>query len=613
MWRQNCNIVKKSRAMKKTIISIILLLFSYIIFAQTLSPDLQTKINEYQQLVSEYKDQGNNSGVVNYLSKIGNIYWQNNIPDKAITAYNEALVFLQNSSNTSAIININNQLGNLYMATQNYAKAEEHFNTSYNLIKDFSDKATVASALTNIGQCQQNQNKYNEAIVSFNEALTLALELNNLQMCKNISLKLANCYKALNDNQNHFKYYNLSANFDKMIKDQELQQQQQQLIRNQQLQQQMAYNLELQEKNRQRIADSLALQQQINENNIIQLQFMNKQQELQKQEITRQQEQINHQKELDKAHRTTITVLSIAFIFILIAFFFILRMLIVNKKQKNKLQTLNTVLSEKNIEIEKHRKNLELKNKQISDSINYASRIQRAILPVKMAIEKNFKNVFIFYLPRDVVSGDFYWFTKIDNTKIIAAIDCTGHSVPGAFVSMIANTLLNEIVKAKKIIELDQILNKLNKGVVETLNSAQNDDDLNDGMDITLFRFDEDKRVAKFAAANHVALVYVEGKRNILEGDYYSIGGFSESKNISFSQKEIELGEKAQIYMFSDGYIDQFNEKSRRYMSKNFFKLIDKINQKPFKKQEKTLSDEFINWKGNYRQIDDVIVIGIEI
>ncbi|MBN2893996.1 MAG: SpoIIE family protein phosphatase [Bacteroidales bacterium] len=599
--------------MKKTIISIILLLFSYIIFAQTLSPDLQTKINEYQQLVSEYKDQGNNSGVVNYLSKIGNIYWQNNIPDKAITAYNEALVFLQNSSNTSAIININNQLGNLYMATQNYAKAEEHFNTSYNLIKDFSDKATVASALTNIGQCQQNQNKYNEAIVSFNEALTLALELNNLQMCKNISLKLANCYKALNDNQNHFKYYNLSANFDKMIKDQELQQQQQQLIRNQQLQQQMAYNLELQEKNRQRIADSLALQQQINENNIIQLQFMNKQQELQKQEITRQQEQINHQKELDKAHRTTITVLSIAFIFILIAFFFILRMLIVNKKQKNKLQTLNTVLSEKNIEIEKHRKNLELKNKQISDSINYASRIQRAILPVKMAIEKNFKNVFIFYLPRDVVSGDFYWFTKIDNTKIIAAIDCTGHSVPGAFVSMIANTLLNEIVKAKKIIELDQILNKLNKGVVETLNSAQNDDDLNDGMDITLFRFDEDKRVAKFAAANHVALVYVEGKRNILEGDYYSIGGFSESKNISFSQKEIELGEKAQIYMFSDGYIDQFNEKSRRYMSKNFFKLIDKINQKPFKKQEKTLSDEFINWKGNYRQIDDVIVIGIEI
>lgn len=599
--------------MKKALISILLLLFSHIGFSQTLSPDLQTKVNEYKQLVAEYKNQGNNSGVVNYLSKIGNIYWQNNIPNEAITAYNEALTFLQNSSNTSAIVNINNQLGNLYMATQNYAKAEEHFKTSYNLIKDFSDKTTIASALANIGQCQQNQNKYNEAIVSFNDALTLALELNNLHLCKNISLKLANSYNALGDEQNHFKYYNLSANFDKMIKDKELQQQQQQLIQNQQQQQQMAFELELQEKNRQRIADSLALQQQINANNVIQLQFMNKQQELQEQEITRQQEQINHQKELDKARRTTIAVLSIAFMFILIAFFFILKLFIDNKKQKNKLQLLNKELSEKNIQIEKHRKILEQKNKQISDSINYASRIQKAILPVKMAIDKSFKNAFIFYLPRDVVSGDFYWFTKIDNSKIIAAIDCTGHSVPGAFVSMIANTLLNEIVKAKKIIELDQILNKLNKGVVETLNSSHNDDDLNDGMDITLFRFDEGERVAKFAAANHVALVYVDGKRNILEGDYYSIGGFSDAKNIKFTQKEIELGEKAQIYMFSDGYIDQFNEKSRRYMSKNFFKLLDKINKKPFIEQEKLLNDEFLRWKGNFRQIDDVIVIGIEI
>jgi len=620
--------------MKRIFFTTILILLSYIGFAQNLSPDLQAKIDEYRTLITEFESQGNNSGVVNYLNKIGNIYWQNNIPSEAIEAYNEALVVLQSSSNTTAKININNQLGNLYMATNNYIKAEEHFQASFNFMKNFYDKSSKASAITNLGQAQQKQGKFNEAIVSYNDALTLALELDNLQMAKTITLKLANCYERLGDEQNRFKYFNLSANFDRMLKDKELQQQQQQLILNQQQQQQLALELELEAIERQRIADSLALQQQINENNIIQLQFLNKEKELQQQEIEQQQEEIDHQKALDKARRATISVLSIGFILILIAFFFILRLFFINKKQKNKLEVLNTELSEKNIlieksrkelktqnkeisekniVIEKSRKELEIQNKQISDSINYASRIQRAILPVKIAIEEGFNNVFIFYRPRDVVSGDFYWFAQIDEIKIIAAIDCTGHSVPGAFVSMIANTLLNEIVKAKRIVSPSKILTSLNKGVVETLNNTNTDDELNDGMDLTLFRFDEGKRIAKFASANHVALTFIDGKKQILEGDYYSIGGFVEATEVKFTEQEVDLGDKAQIYMFSDGYIDQFNEKGKRFMSKRFFKLLTKVSNEKFEEQEVIIREEFDNWKGQYRQIDDVIVIGLEI
>lgn len=178
---------------------------------------------------------------------------------------------------------------------------------------------------------------------------------------------------------------------------------------------------------------------------------------------------------------------------------------------------------------------------------------------------------------------------------------------------MIANTLLNEIVKAKQIVELDQILNDLHNGVVETLNNTDSSEELSDGMDITMFRFDDNSRTAKFASANHTAIVFVDGEKKIIDGDYFSIGGHFENIEVKFKQQEINLGKKSQIYMFSDGFPDQFNNNKRRYMSRNFYKLLERVNQKSFKKQEKILAEEFDNWKGNFRQIDDVIVIGLEI
>jgi serine phosphatase RsbU (regulator of sigma subunit) len=226
----------------------------------------------------------------------------------------------------------------------------------------------------------------------------------------------------------------------------------------------------------------------------------------------------------------------------------------------------------------------------------------------------SFKGAIIFYRPRDVVSGDFYWFFESDNYKIIATVDCTGHSVPGAFMSMIANTLLNEIVKAKKIFEPQKILTELNNGVISTLHSSQNVEGLNDGMDISIYRFEENKRKAIFASANHVSLIFTDDKMNIIEGDMYSIGGLMENeKKINFTQQEVDLGQESMIYMFSDGFVDQFNDKGKKYMSKNFFKFLSSIHKLPIPEQDKKFELEFDTWRNDFRQIDDVLVIGLKV
>ena len=267
----------------------------------------------------------------------------------------------------------------------------------------------------------------------------------------------------------------------------------------------------------------------------------------------------------------------------------------------------------KNKQIEEQKKLLQKRNQQISASIRYASRIQQAILPMKTQIASSFKEYFIFYRPRDVVSGDFYWFYENDVLKLIAAIDCTGHSVPGAFVSMIANTLLNEIIKARQLFDLSEILNELNRQVVETLNKNQETEEINDGMDMSIFKFYKNSRKAEFAGANHRSLVIIDGKSQLLEGSIFSIGGYEGITDVEFDTIEIDLGKETCLYLFSDGYADQFNPQGKKFKTGRLLELIEKNYKKKFSEQEKILSETFDEWKGEEgRQIDDVLVIGLK-
>jgi len=264
-------------------------------------------------------------------------------------------------------------------------------------------------------------------------------------------------------------------------------------------------------------------------------------------------------------------------------------------------------------EIQIQSKIIEKKNYLITDSISYAKRIQEAMLPDDTDFSTCFPKSFVFFCPRDIVSGDFYWHCSQENNIFIAAVDCTGHGVPGAFMSVLGNTLLNEIVIGKRISDPSKILRKLDQGVVQILHqNAEIDSSQNDGMDISLCCIDKSNDTASISMANHRAFIITNGEFNIIEGDIHSIGGFHKNTLSYTCNKVSDISNKI-LYLFSDGFQDQFGGSSgRKYMIHRFENLIKSNYNNPMREQKLIVESEFLEWKGNRRQVDDVLVIGID-
>jgi two-component system, sensor histidine kinase LadS len=257
---------------------------------------------------------------------------------------------------------------------------------------------------------------------------------------------------------------------------------------------------------------------------------------------------------------------------------------------------------------------IEKQNKDITASISYASRIQSAMLPTESEIAKWFKDYFIFFRPRDIVSGDFYWFHYKDDKIFISAIDCTGHGVPGAFMSMVADSLLNSIIIEKSIYEPAQILQELNANIRRAL--KQNTSDNRDGMDMALAVLDLKTKTLKYAGA-HSPLIYIQkGELVHIKGDNLGIGGYSlvDNEERLYTSHTIAINTETTFYMYSDGFQDQFGGKdNRKFMQKQFKELLQAIYQEPMNKQPDFLQKSLNTWMGNEKQVDDILVIGFKV
>lgn len=274
--------------------------------------------------------------------------------------------------------------------------------------------------------------------------------------------------------------------------------------------------------------------------------------------------------------------------------------------------------------VKERTKTIEEQKNKITDSITYARKIQESLLPSERLIKQYFPESFVFYRPKDIVSGDFYWIAcpSTDekgnrNEKIfIAAADCTGHGVPGAFMSMIGKTLLGEIVNTKKIFKPSDILQELNKGIIESLNQDTDKEDIqSDGMDITVCQIDYNAKTVEFSCANHIVFIVKGDTIEMVEGDIYSIGGlFTILQKPTFSNHNIAIEDEMSIYLFSDGFQDQFGgEKGQKFMLNRFKELVFSIRHLPMEEQRNILRETHEKWRGNTRQIDDVLVIGIKL
>jgi serine phosphatase RsbU (regulator of sigma subunit) len=275
---------------------------------------------------------------------------------------------------------------------------------------------------------------------------------------------------------------------------------------------------------------------------------------------------------------------------------------------------LEQKVKDRTIKIEKQKEEIEEQKKHIMDSIYYARRIQNAILPSFAMIDRYLKDYFILYMPKDIVSGDFYWCHEADGLFMVSAVDCTGHGVPGAFMSIVGYNQLNFAVNVKKARKAGTILDELNQGVISTLNENKSDSSIKDGMDMVLCVFDFEANRVEFAGANN-PLVVVRNKEIIkVKGDRFPIGAFEGNNPQLFKNNEIDMQEGDCIYLTSDGYADQFGgPDNKKFMQRRFEELLIEISHLSMSEQKEVLHKRLYEWMGVNDQVDDILVIGIRV
>lgn len=260
---------------------------------------------------------------------------------------------------------------------------------------------------------------------------------------------------------------------------------------------------------------------------------------------------------------------------------------------------------------------LEAVYQKVSDSIGYARRILEAILPRQKAIDRAFPDAFVFFRPKDVVSGDFYWLGHRAGKDFIAAVDCTGHGIPGAFMAVLGNTLLGQIVNEKGFTDPGIVLNELNRHVKQMLNQTDSDSQTFDGMDVALISYDPETSVLQFAGANRSMLYIRDGAAHELKGTKQPVGGSQNRASMPFETNTLVVEPGDTVYIFTDGYVDQFGDASRtdrrnrKFLPGRLRELLTRIQPLPMHQQAEAVEWTIDEWRGNTAQLDDILVIGL--
>lgn len=297
---------------------------------------------------------------------------------------------------------------------------------------------------------------------------------------------------------------------------------------------------------------------------------------------------------------------------------FVLALVVSTRVRTKVIRRTNKLLKEREIamaEVENQKEELETKNKSITDSIHYAKRIQEAIMPSFNHFQSILPSSFVLYMPKDIVSGDFYWINETNNKIFVAAVDCTGHGVPGAFMSIIGVELLRNITNVQGINDAAEILNRLHSGVNDTFAKGVGDESVvvKDGMDVSFCVLDKENNIIQFAGAFTSLYLIRDNKIIEVKGDRYSVGMGNENEDNQFSSHFITVEPDDMIYIFTDGYVDQFGgPEGKKFKFRRFRHLLLSIHRLPLDEQQKQLKESIDEWCGNHEQVDDILIIGIK-
>lgn len=574
---------------------------------KTPSQENKKKIDSFLEDIQRFKTEKQTLKLGDSFTKLAFVYWEYGSTKDAVECFVKAIDINEKLGNTNGVKKMLANVGLLYSDAGMYDEALVYLNKSLKINKSQQKKEDICGDLINIASVEQYKEEYNASVAHAEEALQIATELNNINLMRNCYSLLAEGYEKLGNSEKSLKYYETFATLQKHLQKEEIKK----------LETRTVQAEEEKRKTEQELQSAVGTLKEVSEESQQkegQITVLNKEKELAKLKI-KEQEMRMHEA---RARQRIILIASISIIVISLVFFFILFRQFQQKKKANLLlEKKNREIEKQKIEIEEQRDLATTQKQKLTDSIQYAKRIQKAVLPPRSQFSTVLDDYFIFFKPRDIVSGDFYWMTEKENILIIAAADCTGHGVPGAFMSMLGVAFLNEIVNKIAInkhinsLQADDILNQLRQQIINSLRQGEGRNDSKEGMDIALCIVDFDNNSLQFAGAHNPLYLIRNNELVQYKGDKMPIGIHRNAHN-SFTNNKISLQEGDVFYMFSDGFTDQFGgEKGEKFLPKRFKNLLMEIHDKPMDDQQEILESQLGEWKGQRQQLDDILVIGI--
>jgi serine phosphatase RsbU (regulator of sigma subunit) len=514
-----------------------------------------------KEAIALYEKAGNNYGLLKVYNSLGLTAWRLDSLNLALWFYNQALKIGKIIRSQNDIANTIFYIAQLYEDKGLTDSSYVNYNRAFNLYSSTGNKENTSLSLISMARIQNHRKNHLEAKRQLLEALNIAKEINSPSALTEAYQEMAMTWSYLNDFQKAFSFMNKYSD----IKDSVM---------------------------------TVEKQRQILE---LQTQFETEKKEKEN-AILRKDQQIL---------QTTRNSLIIGALLLLTIVFIIFRSLSIKKRD-------NRLLREQKMEIARQKDIVEDQKTSITDSIRYAKRIQSAMLPPSEVISTTIPESFILYLPRDIVSGDFYWLRELDKNKIlICAADCTGHGVPGAFMSMLGMSLLTDIINLniEEIIHLEfspaDILNELRNRIKNSLRQTGREGEARDGMDMSLCVIDRDTGMLHFSGANNPIYFVDNGNLTELKGTRNPIGIYL--NEMSFIDNEVRLPPGCVLYMFSDGYSDQIGSEGGKFLSKNFKKLLSQISVLQMDEIKEKLLETHLDWRKDEEQVDDILVIGIRL
>ena len=523
-------------------------------------------------------------------SRMGSLFLKINDNEKAIRYFEKALKIFIQKNNYTGIENCYNQLGNCYSNKSYNDMAIEYFERGLEINKKTNDINRKINFLVGIGNVYYSLNNNEKALFFYKEALKIDGTGKNIIIKNNIASVLMNMERYKEAKPYLLEYYYESSNIsDKSIGAFNLAQTYEQLGDYNSAMDFMDIYV--------RINDSLNTAIHNSELSEIEAKYRNEKQE--EQNILLQERLKNKSLQIYFALAGILFLLGLAF--------FIFRGL----RQKNKA---NLALAEKNKIIEEKNIIVEEQHKDITDSIKYAQRIQQAILPPDKLWSNILPQSFVFYQPKDILSGDFYWIEETAEYIFIAAADCTGHGVPGALMSIVNYNLLNRAVLEHGLTDAGAILDSVNKSLTLSLHQTFQESAVRDGMDVSICVINKSSKKMNFAGAfNSIYLIRNNEIQEFIP-DKQPVGAFIEDNIKPFKNQTFQLMENDVVYMFTDGYADQFGgPKGKKYKYKQLQQLLLESHTKSFGEQKSIIKKSINDWKGNLEQVDDILLLGYKI